>query len=57
VLHPPRGDSVRLSPVFADAFAGEGLPSVRFVRNAAGQVVAMRFTTGRGITDLRLDRR
>jgi CubicO group peptidase (beta-lactamase class C family) len=57
VLHPPRGDSLRLSPVFADAFAGDGLPAVRFVRNAAGQVVAMRFTTGRGITDLRLDRR
>jgi CubicO group peptidase (beta-lactamase class C family) len=57
VVRPPRGDAVRLTPVFADGFAGDGLPVVRFVRNSAGQMIAMRFTTGRGITDIRLDRR
>ncbi|MEP6691997.1 MAG: serine hydrolase domain-containing protein [Gemmatimonadaceae bacterium] len=55
-VHLARGDDIALTPAFADAFDSDSLPTVRFVRDAGGHVVAMSFTTG-GIRDVRLMRR
>jgi CubicO group peptidase (beta-lactamase class C family) len=51
---PPRGDATALTPVYRDAFNGPG--RVRFVRDAAGKVVALTVTT-RGVQDVRFERK
>ena len=49
------GADVALSPFYVDAFISPNLPTMRFVRDKRGTVVALSFT-GRGIHDLRLSR-
>ena len=47
------GDDIPLTPVYRDAFDSDGLPAVKFVRDAKGRVVAVEFTN-EGIHELRL---
>ena len=55
VLRGRRGDDVPLRPLFEDAFAGPGVPALRFVRDGGGRVVALSVST-RGVRDLRFAR-
>lgn len=55
VVHGRRGDDAPLRPLFEDAFASDALPTLRFVRDAAGTVTAFLITT-RGVHDLRAER-
>jgi hypothetical protein len=54
-LRISHGDDIPLSAAFVDGFSVATLPTVRFLRDASGRVIAMSFT-GRGIHDLRLRR-
>ena len=53
VMRLARGDDIPLTPVYRDAFDSDGLPAVKFVRDAKGRVVAVEFTN-EGIHELRL---
>ncbi len=55
VLRLPRGNDMPLEFAYRDAFDTNALPTLRFVRDAGGRVVAVSFT-GRGVHDLRLAR-
>lgn len=44
-LHPPRGDSMPLSPAFSEAFTGRGL--LIFERDSQGQIAGFSFNAGR----------
>ena len=45
VLHPERGDTVRYTPVFSDAFEGSGV-LVQFQRDAGGTIIAADVSAG-----------
>jgi CubicO group peptidase (beta-lactamase class C family) len=55
VLRGRRGDDVVLRQLFADGFAGPGVPLFRVVRDAGGRAAALSIST-RGVTDLRFVR-
>jgi CubicO group peptidase (beta-lactamase class C family) len=54
-VHPERGETITLSPVFADAFS-DGFAIARFVRDARGAVVAMEVSAGERARRVRFDR-
>lgn len=55
LLHPERGDTVRYTPVFSDAFEGSGV-LVQFQRDARGMIVAADVSAGERARRIRFTR-